>query len=788
MRKVNMQISNENLFKHCLSEGINLFVGAGFSVAAYSQLPETADEKSLPVGNALKDELLIRFNRKRPSNLSLAQLCQILTSTNKDDLVDYFKHRFTVSRFDPAYRNLERVNIKSIFTTNIDDLVFKIFSESNKYYVNDIILRGPSIAGHNAIDYIPLHGCVAHGDNDFAFSPVEIAASFERDKDKWFGYIGRIQTTPTLYWGYRIEDAGVLQALAKETISGRSKADAWIVLRDTDEEAIEYYTSLGFQIIIGETTELLKYFGQLRVNRVAGAPKSLLLRNFTEYQIPTLDKVPVRSVSEFYLGAEPIWYDVYSGKIHETSHFTAIKNAILSEKHVVAIGGPVTGKTTLLKQLATRLTGLGAPLYIDEITPEKANLLVRDIDAEGQPVIAFIDNAADAVDAIHLLEKSRNIRIVGAERDYIFDSVSHRFPKNRFHILDVSGLSDLDTQAVQNHIPNDIQRRPYTRSTDSLDAHTNPTFFDVITTTITANSLADRFIEAVRKLKHSNPAEHDLLLMACYLYACRIPASIDVATAFSRKYSLKADEILKILESMASLLSPYEGAFADTAQNFYVPRSRNVAETVMRRIAPKDLRQMLETFHSEVSPTKISRYDIFRRNAYDAKIIGRAFPDWEEGLEFYNAAFHRDRTYALKQQGALYLSQKKNYTLAFTWIDEALAMTGKFNPTVRNTYAVILFSANFDKSVTADVINGLDESMQILQKCHKEDSRKVYHAKVFAEQTLKYSQKLPESPDVAGYLKTSEEWLAAELKSRPGDRWMNALVRQIKRARRSHEY
>lgn len=232
-----------------------------------------------------------------------------------------------------------------------------------------------------------------------------------------------------------------------------------------------------------------------------------------------LTKVPVRSISEFYLGAEPTWYDVYSGKIHETAHLTTAKNAIAGQKHVVLIGGAVTGKTTLLRQLATRVVGFGQCLYIEEVTPEKAALLARDIDAEGQPVLAFIDNAADASEAVQVLAQSDNIKIVAAERDYVFDSVSHRFPKeHRFTVLDVSGLNAVDTQAVQDHIPKDVNRRPYERRPDDFDMDVEPTFFEVITSTIVKNSLAERFMEAVRELKTSNRAKHDLpgvLLSVC---------------------------------------------------------------------------------------------------------------------------------------------------------------------------------------------------------------------------------------------------------------------------------
>jgi hypothetical protein len=176
-----IEIEHESSFRHAALNGINLFLGAGFSVLA------KAGEKNLPAGGALKDELIDYFDRPKPSELSLSQLCQIIASTQRDRLHSFFYSRFTVTDFPTEYKNIELLTIKAIFTTNIDDLVPKIFDSSQKYYVNDILLRGPAIAGNMAIDYIPLHGNVAHGDGGYDFSPLEIASSFERDQNKWFG-------------------------------------------------------------------------------------------------------------------------------------------------------------------------------------------------------------------------------------------------------------------------------------------------------------------------------------------------------------------------------------------------------------------------------------------------------------------------------------------------------------------------------------------------------------------------------------------------------------------------
>lgn len=780
-----MKIENENTFKECLQKGINLFLGAGFSVESKGTFE--GKTKAMPVGDDLRKEILKEFGRDPNSQMSLPQLCQIISKTKRDALTDFLRKRFTVVEFDKLYGNLERINIKAIFTTNIDDLIFKIFEDSQKYYVNDISLRGPSIVGSSAIDYIALHGSVMHPPSEgMDFSPVEIASSFERDKDKWYGYIGRIQQTPTLYWGYSVADAGVLQALTKDTVNGRERAPAWVTLRAEDDEAIEYYSSLGFQIIVTDTSELLTLFDQLNFDKLPDTPKRILDKRFSEYFIPAISKVPVRTLAEFYLGAEPTWYDIFLGNLHKTKHFDAAQNSIAGGKSCLLIGAAVTGKSTLLKLLANNVTDTLQPLFIEDITPEKAQLLTKDIDAESVKVAAFIDNAADAWEAIEIMGRSKNIQIVAAERDYIFDSVAHRFSRKKFEIFDVSGLSLLDAQAVQDKIPAGVQRLKNQKSYEPLSVDFDPTFFEVLDSSIVGHLLADRFIEALRELKKESPEKHDLLLLSCYLYSCRIPTSVDVASSFLNKGVGNPKEVYELLSSMTSLLSPYEGSLADTDQAFFVPRSRSVAEAVMKRVNVDDLRRLLIEFHTEVSPTKIPRYDIFRRMAYDANLTSRAFPNWEDGLNFYQKCFIRDYSFSFKQQGALYLSRKKQYTLAFKWIDDAMTMAGNRGASVKNTYAVILFNANYDKSVAAPgVIATLDESMQILQGCYTVDLRKVYHAKVFSEQSIKYAAKFPDSPRSVEYLDQASTWLNAELKSRPGDRRINQLLRKLKSARRN---
>ena len=107
-----MKIENENTFKNHLQKGINLFLGAGFSVEANGTFEEKP--KPMPVGETLRKEILKEFGRDQNSQMSLPQLCQIISKTKRDALNDFLRKRFTVIGFDNLYDNLERINIKAI--------------------------------------------------------------------------------------------------------------------------------------------------------------------------------------------------------------------------------------------------------------------------------------------------------------------------------------------------------------------------------------------------------------------------------------------------------------------------------------------------------------------------------------------------------------------------------------------------------------------------------------------------------------------------------------------------
>lgn len=451
-----MKVESENLFRGALRSGINLFLGAGFSLLAKDE-----DGTALPLGSQLATELAREFDLTDADALNLPQICTIIERSQKDRLRSYLKRRLTVGSFNPSYRGLQRLNVKTIFTTNIDDLVFKIYANSVTHYLNDLDIRGASYNDRSAIDVMTLSGSVLDDSRPFSFSSLDLAAAFRTDPDRWHLLTSRLQETPTLFWGYNMGDAATLEALNPATVRGRRLRDRWIILpADADPGTVQYFRALDFQLVFADTAEFLEYVDSLETladDRLVVPKGRRTTRDlFPTEAIPDVADVPVRPLAEFFLGAPPTWHDVFSNRIPQISHLRRIRDSIQAGYHTLVIGVPASGKTTLLMQAAHEANYDGYKLVCNAPTIEKAQLILKRLG--GEPALIFVDHFADDADAVDLLSSSPNVLLVGCDRDYNFEIVSHRLNRRNFNIVDVTDISEADFQEIMSHIPPSLPR------------------------------------------------------------------------------------------------------------------------------------------------------------------------------------------------------------------------------------------------------------------------------------------------------------------------------------------
>lgn len=761
-----MEIESRSTFERSLHEGINIFTGAGFSMLAKDK-----QGRRLPIGDDLRDELLIEFPGS-PKALQLPQLCTFISRSRKDDLDKYIKSRFDVGDFSEKYRNLEFINPKFIFTTNVDNLLESVFFGSPNKYLNNASLNGVSIQDKAAIDYIYLHGSVSDEESPLIFGDLDIASAFSNDPNRWNYFRSLMNRNPTLFWGYALRDAGTLQAFS-EAIYDNNKKNSWIIVHSkyTSEDEVQYYKSLDLKIIVSDTESFLEYLKNFESS--PSISKGTFDNPFPELSIPSHSDLKHRAIQDFYQGATPSWSDIYSPRVAKLRYYSSVEEQANRGRNVLITGGPATGKSTLLMQFSAFHDFNGIKLLLSDISIEKAQTIAAKL--SDTPALLCVDNLQTSIDALNFLATKKNIQLVIAERDYAYLSASSaKFLRKNIDIIDITVLDEKDAQSVIKNIPEDIKARNRYRlqEGDSL--------FELIERNCRTPSIKDRFNNVISELRKKDDMLVQLFLMACYLHTCRSVTSMDVLYSYFCKSHNDYKELYQLIAILSSSLSEYIGEFAEENQDYFAIRSNLLADHISTIAPTKDLAKMLVNFHNNVPRFCVPNFDSYKRRAYDARLFERAFPKAEDGEAIYDVIYRKHPSPFNLQQKALYLSRRGKHQPAFKVIDDAIARGGSRNWSIKNSYAIIKFRANINRDHCADVRKALDESMEALEQCHSADVRKAFHAMSYADHSMQYWKKYRDNTAIL-YLEKSKEWLSEEADedNRIGN--VSRLLRQVNR-------
>lgn len=753
-----IEIENQNSLEHAFHQGINLFVGAGFSVLAKDKFG-----KELPSGCNLADELAEHFGK--PKYYQLPQLCSILTNTVEGAFYEYLTNRFTVDYVDPLYYNLQNINVKSIYTTNIDNLIFEIYKNVPGIFINNLGTDGKTTDKNN-IDYLGLHGSIVNLPHKYIFDVGSLATIFSDAPRIWGLLAQSLEQHPTVFIGYGFNDNSVLQTLLSQQTFTNARKDIWVVLRKDDQQYAEYYQSLGFHIIKANVESFLEYLGTITdagVKQNFDKDRYELLKPFLVPHNNHEVKVQ-RPIKEFFEGSSPFWCDILSGQICRTHHLANIVNCIYERgKNTVVIGAPVSGKSTLLMQAAKECDGVGMKLYFDNLSQSRAEYIAKLIGKD--KAVVFIDNLYDSIDAIKVLEKD-NIKIVCSDRSHYYGIISNLIDENKYTIYNVTALSDQDLQSIFNSVPESIRRDRLIKEVDS-NKYDKDTLFEFVSRNVNQRNVKDRYSTALRELEREDPDLAEFLVLCAYMHSCHVPLPFEVVYDYFDDFN--ADDIFSMKEDAADIIKDYipkDDSYAN--MDYYFPRSRYIADVIVEACSCKLLSKVLNGVLDKVPYPHICDYKIFHKYAFDKNIVLKAFVNWRDGKAFYEKAFIYDnRNPYVLQQGALYLSQKRRYDDAFVWIDRAISMTDDKYFSIRNSHAVIMFNANIERN-DGNVKEQLDKSMQILERCMNADSRKRFHARIYASQAMLYYRRFNDEKAV-GYLKIARGWLEKIVKSNTWD-------------------
>lgn len=728
-------INEEALFAEDLRNGVNLFLGAGFSVLA-----RNATGEFLPDGKTLQAALVDELDLSDFADLDLQSLYAVAIQTDRDRVRKIVTDLLTVRSYDPRYNVLRKLNISSIYTTNIDDLIYHIFAprpgESSKALHDSVLYSAPRIPS-DVINYVPLHGCVRHEDREFIFTPGQIASAFASDYESWYVFQRELQRRPTLFVGYGVKDAGVLQALHGNPVDNVNR---WILIREKADSARRLFESLGFKVIVGDTGDVLDYLNsqpKSEASQVIGA-----VRRHAYGSIPRFDEVAQRPVKTFFLGGEPEWSDAYSGQIVKRRVVSQAKNTILSGKNLILVGLPLSGKSTILKQLAVDLAQSRDCVYFDRLSEPVAAELIAASSAQNSKTLIFLDDVLESRTSLLKLVESKKFQFVGAETSFYFDSVNFRPPMNEFVVASTSEVHPADGQRILDSIPESIKRTVYIEP-GSLDDSDEVGLFESLQRHVYDEKLRIRFRDKLRAFEEYDRQAFDLYIMACYISACRTIASFDMLYMFIDGKKKQYTDVYDIVSRIDDFLTELD-LIDDPHQDYFSVRSSGLSRIALDEVSNLAFGRVFERFHSAVPTNVIPDFGIFRRFAYDNDYARRAFPIAKDGKRFYERLISSSDNPYDYQHGAVYLSKMRLFKEAFEWIDKAISMSRKKIFPIRNSHARILFEANIDiaKADSGNAIAkaGIIESMKVLEDCIINDPRRSYHLIRFSDQCMQYVQ------------------------------------------------
>ena len=755
------RFDNQHLFENEIKKGINLFLGAGFSVLAKNK-----NGSNLPLGNTLNDLIKEKFNMGK-SSLNLSQVSTILGNSRKQDFYSFLREMFTVKDFDKDYFNIDKLNPINIYTTNIDDLIYKIYEENEEKYINDVTYQG-EVSENMAINFSALHGNIRYpNDREMIFDVSSISNAYSSNPRIWNQLALDFEKRVTLFWGYGLQDTGVIQSLTSSNTRPNFHKEKWIIITKEDEY-VQFLEALGFNIIISNTESFLDYLKKLKIEKINKTEKvdEKIKHLFGKNIIPKSNKnLPVRPILEFFKGNPPTWYDIFSNQIYKTSHFSKIKNLIYSDKNLIIQGAPVSGKTTLVLQVAIELD-YEIKLIFENLQYSKAQLLAKVI--KDKRAVIFIDNFSDSIKSFNYLSDFKNIKLIGIERSHNFSAISHLIKIGSYNICNVTELTEADLQGIFNHLP--IENREINLVVGRDKNYEKDTIFEFVRKNVKGNTIKQRFVEVFDIEKDHSLIE--FLVLTAYTHNCRVPISFDMLYSYFIDDFNDYKDIYILRDKLKDLIKDYSGdLILEDNQDYFYPRSYFIAETIIDTTPPNVLKKVMIKALDNISNTKIPYYNTYRKYAYDKILVSKAFLNWEEGMRFYEKAYDMDfhNPYVL-QQGALYLAYKKKFTTAFEWIDRAITQTNNKYFSIRNSHAIILFDANINSTEESTSIRAqLDKSMDILEKCINDDKRKVFHAIRYAEQAKEYLNRFYDEKSVV-YIRKAKEWLRREYKDNKWDK------------------
>lgn len=601
--------NQEDLFSYELSKGINLFLGAGFSV-----LPNDLNKK-FPNAKELCEEVCAKFNIDEMFSDDLYSASEMVPEC---EYQNFLRDRFMVcGGINKKYYLLDKLNIKNIITTNIDNIVPTIYdSYDAAHYINDRSLYGAAHKRSNCIDYIPLNGCVCNENSHLYFGKFELTLTEQKNEDLYKTAYALLTQMPVLFWGYSFGDNGVLK-IVKKMLDSNKQNNIWVQCHPNDKKQQKFFEAQNCKVIVADTQQLFQWIENvfLKSSFFNESSKRELNSSLSCFRLPKPYSCETNEKEDYYKLGKTCWFSIYNNHAFETKLVDEIWGDHLISKNVVVLGHKFSGKTTALMQCAIKHSDENVFYMQGDNTPEVIKNFLHNI--KDNKAVVFIQDIAKDIDAFCLLASAPNISLIATSDKYTFESIRHILVKKSIDYFEknVGDLDENTARLIFDYMPPNIRKDKFIFKSGTNEDYT---FFELLGQNVKGFMSYDEVLSILKRIcefdENNIPSlEIQLIALTVYLQTNGSYMSIDLFFSYFQ-FNDYYQQIMPFCEKVKGLLIDAGDVGYD--QDYFSIRSEFFLYCAFETFSKdEDLRKvykyMITKFVNDVPKGNVYRYDIF---------------------------------------------------------------------------------------------------------------------------------------------------------------------------------
>lgn len=452
------------LLKRIMSGNVVLFAGSGFSLGAIGSMKDDERGQRIPIPNVgqlktILTKMVLDSEEEQLEQLPLKEICEDCQEDNWERYAQIMKQVFKVSKVEEFHNLYAKIDWKSIYTTNVDNVIEYIYDENNKKIYN-VYSEKPIYTERGALVLYKLHGDAICAPEKITFSTSDYRVNAAKRNDFRFETLtAALKTDNFLFIGTSLSDEWDFDIKCEQAEVYSVNNKAYFVLKEYDERLIKRIRrKFKNAVMIQETAEsfIYKVLQYISDNPVADGEFTYEKWDFNTIKEGDFD-IENYLKPDLYLGAEPTWEDIFSNHDVIWEKTQKVIDDMKNNSRVpctLIVGKPVSGKSTILYRIGANLCDNAKVLeYIGDNFIEDIKNLSNSLQNADYEVDVLLDDAnwiLGRIDQVIDILQETNIKLIVTVRQSEFDKRQHLFDESlaqKIYVIDdINVLSKKDIE------------------------------------------------------------------------------------------------------------------------------------------------------------------------------------------------------------------------------------------------------------------------------------------------------------------------------------------------------